>query len=113
MKTKSSMFAHYCEKCGKEIYPTYGWTYKKNGKYYCSWKCYRADEHLKPKREIIRPKVGDTIRIKLVSGIQDYTDKEGVVQFYDCFGQMHGTWGKLVIIPGEDIFEIIGGNDDE
>lgn len=105
MGEKSSRWAHYCKKCGKEIYPTYGWVYRRNDKYYCSWKCFNHTS--KPKPKVILPQVGDTIRILLVSGIQSYTNKVGVVEFYDSLGQMHGTWGNLVIVPGLDSFEII------
>ena len=104
-----------CKKCGKEIFPKSDWAYKRLSKkgyhFYCSWKCYRSVR--KPKREIILPKVGDTIRIITVPGIQEYSRKEGVVEFYDCFGQMHGTWGGWVIIPGEDNYEIIGEKENE
>lgn len=96
-----------CRKCGKEIYPTPEWAYKRNGKYYCSWKCLRAHEREKPKRKVILPKVGDTIEIIYVSGIPSLTGKVGVVEFYDSMGQMHGTWDKLVIVPGEDRYRII------
>ena len=104
-------FAHKCKKCGREIFPTASWSYKRGSKYYCSWKCLRADE--KPKPKLILPQVGDTIRILLVSGIPKYTNREGVVEFYDCFGQLHGTWGDIVIVPGEDIYEIIGEKENE
>lgn len=99
-------YAHKCKKCGREIFPTAYWTYKRGSKYYCSWKCYRSDAPPKPKA--ILPKVGDTIRIVYISGIPSYSGKTGVVEFYDCFGQLHGTWGDWVVVPGEDIYEIIG-----
>ena len=100
-----------CPSCGKEIYPTPDWVYKRNNKVYCSWKCFNKCKKDKPKHTVTLPKVGDTIRIKYVSGIPHYTNKEGVVEFYDCYGQIHGTWGGIVLIPEEDIFEIIGEND--
>ena len=104
-------YMHHCRKCGKEIFPTAYWTYKRGNKFYCSWKCYRAAAPPKPKA--ILPKVGDTIRILCVSGLQKYTGKEGVVEFYDSFGQLHGTWGNIVIVPGEDKYEIIGEKENE
>ena len=103
-------YANYCSKCGREIFPTPSWVYKKNGKYYCSWKCFNQIKKDKPKREIIFPKVGDTIQILYVRGIPSYSKKIGVVEFYDTLGQMHGTWGGLVIVPGEDRYKIIGEN---
>lgn len=100
-------YVRKCRECGKEIFPTAGWVYKRESKYYCSWKCYRKAEPPKPKRKILLPKVGDTIEILYVSGIPSLTNKVGVVEFYDSMGQMHGTWGRLVIIPGEDKYRII------
>lgn len=38
---------------------------------------------------------------------QSYPGKEGVVKHIDDMGQLHGTWGELAIIPGEDEIEII------
>ena len=102
------MTPYFCKRCGKEFYPTYQHTYKKDGIYYCSWTCFNHRNDDKPKREIIVPKPGDVIRIKRVHGISSYTGREGVVEFIDPYGQLHGTWGGLVIVPEEDIFEIIG-----
>lgn len=34
-------------------------------------------------------------------------NKEGIVNYIDDIGQLHGTWGGLAAIPGEDIIEII------
>lgn len=101
------LFSQKCKHCGKEIFPNPQWVYKRGSDYYCSWKCYRRSETVKPKKEIVLPKVGDTIKIIYVSGINSYTGKTGVVEFYDMFGQLHGTWGGWVVIPGEDIYEII------
>ena len=36
-----------CPICGKEFYPRAGWVYKSQGKEFCSWKCFRKDEHSK------------------------------------------------------------------
>ena len=104
---------HYCNKCGKTMYPTPGWIYKRGSKYYCSWKCYRECVNKKPKRKVILPKVGDTIRIIRVPTLPTCSDKVGVVEFYDTMGQLHGTWGWWVIIPGVDTYEIIGESNDE
>ena len=96
-----------CRKCGKAIFPNPSWAYQKNGKYFCTWKCYREYEREMPKRKVLLPKVGDTIEIIYVSGIPSLTGKRGVVQFYDSMGQLHGTWDSLVIVPGEDRYRII------
>lgn len=54
---------------------------------------------------------GDTVRILSMSDPYipqgSYNGKEGVVQSIDDAGQLHGTWGGLALIPGEDRFEII------
>ena len=100
------MMAVRCEICGKLFYPTYHYVYKKDKTYYCSWTCYR--KATKPKRKIIIPNVGDTIKIVTVPGIPAYSNKVGVVEFIDSMGQLHGTWGGWVIIPDTDVFEIIG-----
>lgn len=34
-------------------------------------------------------------------------NKEGVVICIDDIGQLHGTWGSLAAIPGEDEIEVI------
>lgn len=53
--------------------------------------------------------VGDTIRITRLNDPYDntYVGREGVVQFIDDIGQLHGTWGGLAVIPGEDGFQIL------
>ena len=53
-------------------------------------------------------KVGDKIKIIYMQDEPRYSGKEGVIEFIDSLGQLHGTWGGLAIIPGEDEFEIIG-----
>lgn len=103
--------ARKCKKCGKEIFPSAYWVYKEDNKYYCSWKCYNHRDDDKPKREIVSPKVGDKIRILYMSGITSYEGKTGVVKSIDYLGQLHGTWGKLVVVPSEDEIEIIGENE--
>lgn len=52
-------------------------------------------------------KVGDTIRIIQMKGEVGYGGKEGKVTVVDGIGQLHGTWGGLAVIPGEDVFEVI------
>lgn len=51
--------------------------------------------------------VGDTIRIIEMQGEPQYTGREGVVRSIDDAGQLHGDWGGLAVIPGEDQFELI------
>ena len=52
---------------------------------------------------------GDTIRITRLDDPYDstYVGREGVVEHIDSIGQLHGTWGGLAVIPGEDKFVII------
>jgi hypothetical protein len=52
-------------------------------------------------------KIGDKICIIYMSGEPDYSGREGVVTSIDSLGQLHGSWGGLAVIPGEDDFEII------
>lgn len=53
--------------------------------------------------------VGDTIRITKLDDPYDhsYVGREGVVEHIDSAGQLHGSWGGLAVIPGEDEFEVI------
>jgi len=52
---------------------------------------------------------GKKIRIISLSDPWDstYPGREGIVEFVDDMGQLHGTWGGLAVIPGEDSFEVI------
>ena len=59
-------------------------------------------------------KVGDTIRITRMADQNGkdwqatrYKGREGVVELIDGIGQLHGTWGGLAVIPGEDEFIVI------
>lgn len=53
-------------------------------------------------------KAGDKIRILHLDGEGDsYDGKEGVVEYVDGIGQLHGTWGGLAVIPGVDSFVIV------
>ena len=54
-------------------------------------------------------KVGDKIRIIDMSGEPQYTGREGIVEYIDDAGQIHGSWGGCALIPGEDVWEIING----
>lgn len=49
-------------------------------------------------------KVGDTIKITRLDDPYDHTyvGRTGVVEHIDSMGQLHGTWGGLAVIPGED-----------
>lgn len=38
----------------------------------------------------------------------NYSGREGIVQFVDDMGQLHGTWGGCAIIPTKDSFNIVG-----
>ena len=55
-------------------------------------------------------KVGDKIRIVKMdddlSGIE-YEGREGVIEFIDSMGQLHGTWGGLAIIPEVDVVQVL------
>lgn len=52
-------------------------------------------------------KIGDTIRIIEMNGEPHYSGRVGVVERIDDIGQLHGTWGGLAVIPGEDAFEVL------
>lgn len=52
-------------------------------------------------------KVGDKIRIDNMSGEPSYCGREGIVRSIDDVGQLHGSWGGLAVIPGEDSFTIV------
>ena len=53
------------------------------------------------------PEVGDTIRINYMKDEPEYTGKVGVIRTIDDFGQLHGSWGGLAVVPDIDEFEII------
>lgn len=52
-------------------------------------------------------KVGDVIRIVMMSGEPQYNGRTGVVRVIDDIGQLHGTWGGLAVQPENDEFEIL------
>ena len=51
--------------------------------------------------------VGDKIEIIWMDGEPRYAGKQGIVQHVDDIGQLHGTWGGLAVIPGQDDYRII------
>ena len=52
----------------------------------------------------MRSLIGRKIRIKYMVGEPSYTGREGVIKVVDDIGQLHGTWGGLAVMPGEDSF---------
>lgn len=52
-------------------------------------------------------KVGDTIRITFMAGEPHYIGRIGIIEYIDSIGQLHGTWGGLAVIPGEDQFVVL------
>ncbi len=52
--------------------------------------------------------VGDKIRIIHLRDVDSrYDGKEGMIEFIDSLGQLHGTRGGLAVIPEVDQFVII------
>lgn len=52
-------------------------------------------------------KLGDKIKIISMKDEPQYSGKEGVIEFIDSIGQLHGTWGGCALIPEVDKFEVI------
>ena len=55
-------------------------------------------------------KVGDKIRIIYMAEdpqASEYEGREGVIEYIDSMGQLHGTWGGLAIIPEVDVIQIL------
>lgn len=52
-------------------------------------------------------KVGDKIKIVSMTEEPHYNDREGIINYIDDFGQLHGTWGSLAVIPEIDVIKII------
>lgn len=51
--------------------------------------------------------VGMKVRIiHLEAEDNRYDNREGIIEYIDDIGQLHGTWGDLAIIPGVDRFEV-------
>lgn len=51
--------------------------------------------------------IGKTIRIINMEGEPQYSGRTGVVKCVDDMGQLHGTWGGLAVIPGQDTFQVL------
>ena len=51
-------------------------------------------------------KIGDKIRIVVMQGEPQYTGREGIVQYIDDAGGIHGSWGGCALLEG-DVWEII------
>lgn len=51
--------------------------------------------------------LGKKIRIIDMKDEWNYTGREGIVEFIDDIGQLHGTWGGLAVNPYIDTFEIL------
>lgn len=51
--------------------------------------------------------LGKKIRIIDMKDEWNYTGREGIVEFIDDIGQLHGTWGGLAVNPDIDTFEIL------
>jgi hypothetical protein len=51
--------------------------------------------------------IGKRIRIIHMEGEVGYDGREGVVEYADSMGQLHGTWGGLAVQPENDEFEIV------
>lgn len=52
-------------------------------------------------------KVGDKIEIVDMKGEPQYCGRVGTVISIDSIGQIHGTWGGLALVPGEDTYKLI------
>lgn len=52
-------------------------------------------------------KVGDKILIMSMKDEPQYDGKQGVVEYIDDIGQIHGTWGGCAIIPELDSFIVL------
>jgi len=52
-------------------------------------------------------KIGDRIRIDEMDGEPQYAGKEGLVEWIDDAGQIHGTWGGCAVIPTLDSYTVI------
>ena len=57
--------------------------------------------------EVTTVKVGDKIKIINMKDEPQYTGKEGVVEFIDDEGQIHGTWGGCALNPKIDEYQIL------
>ena len=53
------------------------------------------------------PEIGEKIRILFMEGEPQYTGKEGIVEYIDDAGQIHGTWGGCALIPEIDEWRVV------
>lgn len=61
----------------------------------------------KEKKKTLEDKyLGKKVRV-IINDPYHEINNEGVVNYIDDMGQLHGTWEGLAAIPGEDIIEII------
>lgn len=51
--------------------------------------------------------IGKKIKITWMADEPSYCGRTGIVKIVDDMGQLHGTWGGLAVIPGEDQYELI------
>ena len=51
--------------------------------------------------------IGDKIRIIYMEGEPQYIGREGVIEYIDDAGQVHGTWGGCALIPATDTWVVI------
>lgn len=51
--------------------------------------------------------IGKRIRIVCMQGEVGYDGREGVVNYCDSMGQLHGSWGGLAVQPENDEFEVL------
>ena len=66
-------------------------------------------EEVLPYKDCKMP-IGLTLRITSLSGEKDpskFQGKEGIVLSIDDYGQLHGTWNGLAVIPEVDKFILI------
>ena len=52
-------------------------------------------------------KKGMKIRIVRMEGESQYDGKEGIIEFVDGIGQLHGTWGGLAVQPERDTLQVL------
>ena len=51
--------------------------------------------------------VGDKVKIIKMKDYEKYNNTLGEITSIDSLGQLHGTWGGLALIPGEDDFKVM------
>ena len=54
--------------------------------------------------------IGNKIKIINLQDEPHYKNKEGIIEYIDSIGQIHGSCGGCAIIPGIDEFIIIKDN---